>query len=64
VTGKQIVKLLLTEEHPRTDGHASVARPRTFITRYDASKLHALVGTTQMTPYADGIRDTLDSLHH
>ena len=29
---------------------------------YDASKLHALIGTTKMTPYADGIRETLDSL--
>ena len=29
---------------------------------YDASKLHALLGTTKMTPYADGIRETLDSI--
>ena len=31
---------------------------------YDASKLHALIGTTKMTPYADGIRETLDSLRN
>ena len=29
---------------------------------YDASKLHALIGTTKMTPYRGGIRETLDSL--
>ena len=31
---------------------------------YDASKLHALIGTTKMTPYAYGIRETLDSLRN
>ncbi|GMR24510.1 MAG: NAD-dependent epimerase/dehydratase family protein [Acidobacteriota bacterium] len=29
---------------------------------YDASKLHALIGTPKMTSYADGIQETLDSL--